>query len=696
MKSIKAKVVILVIVCAIVSTSICGGMSYLQSQQMSDQNARDMMDMQCQNYGHELNMTLRQVAQSVDTLAQIAEQSLDDVSKFQSSSSYVNQYTEALRPIALQFANNTEGALTYYIRYNPEFTEPDSGIFASRSSAQEEFEQLTPTDFSSYDPSDVAHVGWYYIPVQNGTATWMDPYLNANINVYMISYVVPIYVDGISVGIVGMDVDFGTIENMTDAVQMYDTGYAFLVNGSDQVMYHKELEFGTALAEVNGGELSALDAALSGEVDAGSEISYRYGGVKKTAYYQVLENGMKFVLAAPQSELESQSKKLIVTILMAEAVALLFAVVVGLLLSRGIVKPVRRVTEIINKNAGLNLKKDDRLEALTKMKDETGAMAKAVASMEERLRSMVTQLDETGRTVLANAEQISESSREIGEMCSDNSATTQELAAAMEEAADAAENINRNIGTVNDNAREIKSLSENGEGESQKVLERAQALSARTQEAAGNTRTMYEQVRREADEAMEKAGAVEKINELTGNILKISSQTNMLALNASIEAARAGEAGRGFTVVAEQIGSLASQTQNTVKDIEDIILEVNAAVKGMTSCLQASTDFLENTVLQDYGEFQKVGEQYAEDAGSYQSSMQNIAEAIDALAGAIEDMRVSIDGISQMTGDSARGISLIAEKTTDIVQKVADEETMVDVNRENAGRLKKIVENFEL
>ena len=113
-----------------------------------------------------------------------------------------------------------------------------------------------------YDPSDTAHVGWYYIPVQNGTATWMDPYLNANIDVYMISYVVPIFVDGVSVGIVGMDIDFGSIENLTGSVKIYDTGSAFLVNSGNQVVYHDEVAFGTAIADIEGSSLSALYAAL--------------------------------------------------------------------------------------------------------------------------------------------------------------------------------------------------------------------------------------------------------------------------------------------------------------------------------------------------------------------------------------------------------------------------------------------------
>lgn len=696
MKTIKAKVLGLIVVCAVISTALCGWMSLSEATKISDSNADEIMAMQCSDSSQKIDTMLERVAQSVDTLAEIAVQSLTDFKQFQTSDAYVEEYTETMRPIALEFANNTQGALTYYIRFNPEFTSPTSGIFASRNSADEKFEQLTPTDFSIYDPSDLAHVGWYYIPVQNGKATWMDPYLNANINVYMISYVVPIYVDGVSVGIVGMDIDFGRIEEIAGVATIFETGTAGIVNSANQVMYHGNIAFGTALGEVNGGELTALDVALGDDSKVGTGISYRYEGQKKIAYYQKLVNGMKLVLTAPESEIKAKAGRMLRAILIAEGVAIIFAALVGFFLSNGITKPIRQVTEIVRRNAGLDLRKDEQIDKLAKAKDETGAMARAVMEMDEKLREMVAQLEKTGSTVQRNAEQLKDASNMVSEMCSDNSATTEELAAAMEEASATSEDINRNIGTVNENAKEIMTLSENGESDAGKILERAKNLSTTTQKAVERTRNMYEQVRKESETAIVKAKAVEKINELTQTILQISSQTNLLALNASIEAARAGEAGKGFAVVAEEIGHLASQTQETVKNIEDIISEVYAAVNGMKSCLNDSTEFLEKTVLTDYGEFDEVSVQYAADAQNFESSMKEITREVRSLGEAIGDIAEAIDGISKMTGESAQGISLIAEKTTEIVQKMSDETEMVEENRENAGKLAEIVGRFTI
>ena len=156
--------------------------------------------------------------------------------------------------------------------------------------------------------------------------------------------------------------------------------------------------------------------------------------------------------------------------------------------------------------------------------------------------------------------------------------------------------------------RERKQAHQKGEAESKEILIRANNLSAKVQDANENTKKIYEEIAKQKMVATEKAKSVEQINTLTQNIMEISSQTNLLALNASIEAARAGEAGKGFAVVAEEIGNLAIQTRDSVQNIETIINEVNEAVNNLAICLNTSMDFLENTVMEDYGEFLNVSE----------------------------------------------------------------------------------------
>ena len=208
MKSIKTKIIAAVIFCSLLSTVICGGISIVNSSKTSVEDSKRQMEIACITQTDKLNKTMQNVENSVNMVYSMAKAKIDNTSIFCSSARYVNEYTKKMLPILMESAEDTPGALSAYIRYNPEFTEPTSGLFLTRNDEKSSFNSVTPTDFSMYDQDDTEHVGWYYIPVKNKKATWMSPYMNSNINVYMISYVVPIYVDGKSIGVVGMDINF--------------------------------------------------------------------------------------------------------------------------------------------------------------------------------------------------------------------------------------------------------------------------------------------------------------------------------------------------------------------------------------------------------------------------------------------------------------------------------------------------------
>ncbi len=409
-----------------------------------------------------------------------------------------------------------------------------------------------------------------------------------------------------------------------------------------------------------------------------------------------MKNGMKLVMAAPTSEIQQSSKTLFIWICIAMLVAVLYGLLVAFLFSRNLVTPIRQLTEIVEDTADLNFRQNPNSAKLIQIKDETGEMARAIRKMRKKLREMVNLIETTGLTLGDNVTDLNENMINVNEICSNNSATIEELAAAMEEAASATDMVKHAIEQVDQNAKDIEQLSGEGAQNSLQVKERAVALKKMTAEAGERTTTMYEEVRGSSKEAMEQAQAVERINELTQNIMDISSQTNLLALNASIEAARAGEAGKGFAVVATEIGKLASQTQDAVTDINDIIEQVNTAVSGLTDCLNNAMAFLDSTVQEDYKNFQHIGENYDEDASSYQEGMERINNAIKQLVSAIAEITLSTQEINDTVGESAVGVSDIAGKTCEMAQKIEETGAFMDESRKSAKDLNGIVSEFEL
>ena len=571
--------------------------------------------------------------------------------------------TETIQQAVLDFANHTNGAVTAYLRYNPNYSNPTSGVFAQRQSVDSDLQCLTPTDFSMYDESDVEHVGWYYLPVQAKKAIWMSPYMNENINIYMISYVVPLFAeDGTSIGIVGMDIDFSQITDLVDKTKVYQSGYAFLTDASAAVMYHKNADEGTKLSDLDS-SLSKSADFIGDDGNQGKTMDYSYKNENKKFAFYNLDNGMKLVLTAPVSEIYSEAYGLAKMIILAMIVAFILSAVIGIVMGTGLTKPIRQLTSVIEQTAALDFRPTEAGAKLRKQKDEIGDMATKIHDMRKKLRAMMENLQQTQQVLETNTGNLNQLMKQNSAYAEDNSAATQELAAGMEETSANAAHIVENVGIMKESSDNIQKLAEDGEKNSGQIQERAGEMERISTESRHKTDQMYAVMKQKTDAAVEQAKSVQKINALTDNIKQISSQTNLLALNANIEAARAGEAGRGFAVVASEIGDLATQTLDTVSTIDEIVGEVNSSVSNMTECLTTIMEFLEQTVLGDYEHFAQVGEQYHADADTFQQIMQQTKEAVDALEQHIGEISSTVSEINSMVEQSTDGISGIAEKS---------------------------------
>lgn len=692
MKSIKTRILITVIVCTLLTSLICGGISIVNSRKIVYQDSREEMQFICANQSEQLNAQMSRVEQSVRTAYSVVLQQITDVQKFKTDESYVNSITTVMNQMLYEVGINTEGALTAYIRYNPDFTEPDSGVFLSRNSDAEEFEALVPTDFSMYSPDDLEHVGWYYIPVQNGKPTWMDPYLNSNINVYMVSYVIPIVIEGESIGIIGMDISFDKFTATVDNATVFETGSAFLVNADGSIAYHKEVEAGTEVSQLD--ESGMMAGALADPASAGQPINYTYQGKLKDMCYQPLVNGMKYVLTAPESEMKSAASRITRLIVIGMLIAAVISAVIGMLMGLVITRPITQINDIVSRTAEFNFAKNANSDKLCKRRDESGSMANSLREMRRSLRSMVSDIKTTYSDLDDTLLRLSETTSQVQGVSGENTEMTQMLAAAMQETAASMEAVNNTVNRIRERAQAIRDNSKEGEKASLESKLRADNMKNATGEAQDKTNEMYRHVQDKTEEAMEQAQAVRKINQLTQSILDISGQTNLLALNASIEAARAGEAGRGFAVVADEIGGLAAQTSSTVGNINGITIEVNQAVENMESCLQETLSFLEETVLKDYSDFMGVAEKYTQDAAGFEENMQTIGVEVDTLLSAIVEIAESIDSITEMVSEAASGISSIAQKMQDVSRLVEGNAELMETNSQNVVKLKNIVDMF--
>lgn len=499
---------------------------------------------------------------------------------------------------------------------------------------------------------------------------------------------------------VNANVDEMTYGNYSDLlteakIDGVESSYAYVVSSDGTMLYHPTKE--KVGNPVENTVVSGLvDDIKNGNNPEDAVVTYVFNGKMKYAGYHILNNKNILVISADEEEILAPVDSIAFKAFLSVCFVLIFILVAAWIASTRISVPIFKIAEIISNVADFDFRRDGNLGKITKRSDETGIMARAVDKMSMQMREMIAQMDNVNTQITESVGELKEISIDINSTCTDNSATTEQLAAGMQEASATSETIHSNIVYMNERADGIRELSVNGEKLSDEIKVRAQELQNRTKSATERTKDMFGSVKEETEEAAEQAKAVDKINQLTGAIMEIASQTNLLALNASIEAARAGEAGKGFAVVASEIGNLANQSSETVGNINVILEEISEAVKHMLKSMEDTTDFLENTVLEDYIQFEEVSRQYKEDADTVNDSMRGIEDSIVRLTDTMEEISTALGGINSTIGESATGVSDIAEKTTDIVSKTMRNQELVDECFVTVDELNKLMSSFTL
>lgn len=474
-----------------------------------------------------------------------------------------------------------------------------------------------------------------------------------------------------------------------------DSSYSYLVARDGTMLYHPTPEKigqpveNAAVKQI----LAELDGGVVPEPDV---ITYQFNGVMKYAAFRVLENQCILVLTADEDDILHGVSEMQLYLGAGGVIMVVIGMALSLLAVGYMLRELGVITQIIHDTSEFNFTRNPASARIVRKKDEIGMMARAIRDMRTNLRTMVGNIEDVSTQITGNVNEVKAISAEINSKCTANSATTQQIAAGMEETSATTETISGNIGQMEEGAGQIRTLATEGERLASEVKKRAEGLKAATLEATDRTTKMYRSISERTEQAIEESRAVEKINELTGAIMAISSQTSLLALNASIEAARAGEAGKGFAVVATEIGSLANQTSETVGSINMIVADVNHAVSSLAESLQETVEFLEKVVLKDYQQFSEVGEHYYTDSEGYSSGMSTIGEAVSRLADTISAIAGALAGISSTVNESTTGVTDIADKTTHVVEQTVQNNELVENCIETVDKLNQIVAMFRI
>lgn len=447
------------------------------------------------------------------------------------------------------------------------------------------------------------------------------------------------------------------------------------------------------LTEAQGTTVELMQTAMAGDsaaaVAKANSVMTEWSDTIAVNMDTLISRNDELVKQNIQEQKDLYNQNMILSLILLAISFVAFAMVVVVII-KTVVKPLRKqtseLTEIIDEIKGGH---GDLTKRVTvKSMDEIGQSSIGINHFIETLQNIMSNIISNSNVLDGVVGNVASSVAASSDNANDISAIMEELSATMEEVSATTNSVSENTtaaeGKVQKMADQTKVMSQYA----QDMKKRATELEHTATENMNNTNEMIGEITTEMNQALENSKSVEKVAQLTADILNISSQTNLLALNASIEAARAGEAGKGFAVVADEIRQLADSSRETANNIQTINEQVIEAVQGLVVSSEKIVGYINENILPDYRAFVQGGQQYNDDATHIDNTMAEYAgEAQDILATMME-MTEAIEGISRAVEESANGVTDAATNIDSLVQSMSTVNGQMEENSTVAKNLK--------
>lgn len=509
-----------------------------------------------------------------------------------------------------------------------------------------------------YDP---VQRGWYQQAAKEETTIVTDPYWDVLTNQMCTTIASPIYIDGKLEAVIGLDVTLGTVTDLTQSINFAKGVYGFLADSSGQYVAHKNKEYkptedkAVAVSDIMPGLKELMEDKDSSVIKLRDyDDSERY-----FASSMISGSSWKLGVAVPTANVWSSLGAMVGVAFVISLV--IIALVAGIM--AGLIGRTLAPVQMLKQFASGDFSEESLVpkEIPGEYKNEIEQIKTATIEVKQQIRGIILNTKSEAEDISAIAEGTSANMAVLTQGISDILSATVQVIERTAEAKELTENIEHTgqelgtaIGNVTEKAKEAAE-------QSSSIMERAGKQNKRTEKSREEAVSIYQETKEELERAIADSQKVEEIDILTDEILAISSQTNLLALNASIEAARAGEAGRGFSVVADEIRQLADNSKEAVDKIRYVTGEVVKNVSFLSESSEKLLNFINGKVMEDYDNMTELARMYEQDAMFY-------SDISGDLGAASQEMNLSMEEISQSMETIAVLVGNIAEHMRDMEQ----------------------------
>lgn len=453
-----------------------------------------------------------------------------------------------------------------------------------------------------------------------------------------------------------------------------DSSYVYVVKNDGTMLYHPTKEKVGQPVE-NAVIKGVVQQLQDGKKPGTTVVEYDFNGTTKYSAYTILNNENILVLTADESEALAGITTVTGVAVGIIAIVVLIAIIISFIMGRRLMRPLVKVSTIIEDVANGNIEAD--FSVVKESNDEIGLIIEKMKGLTQSLGSIVGKIRNSSDTMSSN-------SYELNDTSSQTLAANNEISKAVEDVAEGSTGMAASISKINENLLEMSNETKDINASVDEIKNQTVAVQDSSKIMNDKIKSMQDSSHKmdEGISAISKRietvnTTVDKVSNIVSVIEEISSETNLLSLNASIEAARAGDAGKGFAVVAQEIRVLSDNTNTELENIKQII---SSLVEECRYCVQASGTIVEDNakqkeeikaVLDEFGSLDEQIQKTAEKADEIEElvtamielndditkSSNSLTDVSAANAAATEEMNANIEELNAMM----HGVSEMAE-----------------------------------